>query len=124
MAERNKEKWDGRVRLIGISVDKTVEPVVSHINDGSRKWTDVEHYLKDESDAPSVYGVKGVPKIVLVDRAGRIVFMGHPNERKNLEQDLNSLAEGKSIRLAAAETIEYSSISPAEMNTEIDLFRD
>ena len=50
--------------------------------------------------------------------------MGHPQERKNLEQDLNLLAEGKSIKAAAVETMEYSSISPAEMNTEMDLFRN
>jgi len=44
-----------------------------------------------------VYGVRGVPHVLLVDKEGRIVFKGHPASRPNLEQDLDDLAAGKSL---------------------------
>lgn len=46
MAVKNKEAWAGKVRLIGIGTDKTAEALVAHVNDDSRKWTDVEQYWK------------------------------------------------------------------------------
>ena len=44
-----------------------------------------------------MYGVTGVPHVMIVDKTGKIVFKGHPSKRKNLEQDLDDLSEGKSL---------------------------
>ena len=35
--------------------------------------------------------------IALVDKQGEIVFIGHPRQRKNLEQDIDNLLNGKEL---------------------------
>lgn len=82
MLEHNGDKWGDKVRIIGLSIDDTYDIVASHVK--SKKWTTVEHYQKGVSESPDIYGVSGVPHVVLVDTSGTIVFMGHPAER-NLE---------------------------------------
>ena len=72
-----------------------MEALVKHVND--KKWTDVEHFHRAKSDASKVYSVNGVPHVMLIDQKGVIAFKGHPASRPDLEQDLNDLAEGKSI---------------------------
>jgi hypothetical protein len=34
---------------------------------------------------------------MLIDRSGKIVFIGHPLERENLEKDIDDLIEGKTL---------------------------
>ena len=83
--------WAGKVRIIGLSLDQTVDKVKSHVIDQS--WVKVEHYhVKNNlSTAAQQFGVKGIPMIALVDKTGKIVFIGHPRQRKNLEQDIDTL---------------------------------
>jgi len=88
MLEHNGEKWGDKVRIVGVSIDQTSDAVVTHVN--SKKWNKVEHFHRGASSATSDYGVSGVPKVVLIDKSGTIVFIGHPAERK-LENDINTL---------------------------------
>jgi len=95
MLEKNKDAWDGKVRIIGLSIDQSKEKMVEHVK--NKGWTAVEHYFRDKSDASEVYGVNGVPHVLLIDTKGRIVFKGHPATRKDLEADFNTLLKGEAI---------------------------
>jgi len=63
----------------------------------TKEWGNVEHWHRDKSDCSKVYGVDGVPHVMLLDKNGKIVFKGHPASRKNLEQDMNDLMNDKEI---------------------------
>ena len=98
MLTKNEAAWSEegkKVRIIGVSIDQSSEAVVNHVK--AKGWEKVEHYHRDKSECSELYGVKGVPHVMIVDRDGKIVFKGHPAGRPNLEQDFNDLREGKAI---------------------------
>jgi len=96
MMEKKGDDWKNKgIRIIGISIDSARDAVVNHVND--KKWTSVEHFFRGASDCSSVYGVRGVPHVMLVDQKGNIVFKGHPAGRRNLEEDLEKLANGEKL---------------------------
>lgn len=61
-------------------------------------WTSVEHYhvRNGKCTADNEYGVQGVPHVLLVDKEGMIVFMGHPASR-NIEKDIDALLAGEKL---------------------------
>ena len=69
--------------------------MVDHVN--NKKWNAVEHYHRHESDSSEVYGVQGVPHVLIIDTKGRIVFVGHPASRPDLEADFNKLLKGEAL---------------------------
>lgn len=95
MMKENAEKWNGKVRIIGASIDNDAGTVKSHVD--AKGWGDVEHYhvRNGTCKADQQYGVQGVPHCLLVNAAGKIVWVGHPAERKDLVQDFNDMLEGK-----------------------------
>ena len=97
MLAQNKTRWGEDVRIIGLSIDNDMEALKDKIK--SKKWTDVEHYnvKLGVCEADKAYGLGGVPHVVLVDKTGKIVFKGHPSERKSLEADINALLAGEQI---------------------------
>ena len=97
MLAQNKTRWGEDVRIIGLSIDNDMEALKDKIK--SKKWTDVEHYnvKLGVCEADKEYGLGGVPHIVLVDKTGKIVFKGHPSERRSLEADINALLAGEQI---------------------------
>merc|ERR1712012_188962 len=68
----------------------------SHVD--AKGWTAVEHYhvRNGKCVADKEFGVQGVPHVALVDKEGKIVFVGHPASRK-LEDDINDLLDGKTL---------------------------
>lgn len=96
MLERRGAEWkDAKVRIIGLSIDQGRQAVLDHVN--KEKWTSVEHFHRAKSDCSQVYGVRGVPHVMLVDQEGTIVFKGHPAGRPNLEEDLDKLSRGEKL---------------------------
>jgi len=83
------------VRILGISIDQTVEAVTKHVK--YKKWEKVEHFHRAGSTSSTDYGAKGVPHVVLVDTHGKIVFIGHPATRE-LEKDIDALLKGEVLK--------------------------
>jgi len=54
MIVKNKAHWGDKVRIIGISIDETLEVVIKHVT--PRGWTDVEHLHRAGSSASEDYG--------------------------------------------------------------------
>jgi len=100
MLEEHGEKWGGKVRIMGLSIDGDAATVKSHVE--NKKWTAVEHYhiRNGKCTADKEYGISGVPHVALVDANGKIVFKGHPANRKDLVKDFNDMLEGKEIENA------------------------
>jgi len=113
MLEKKAEEWKGKVRIIGLSIDQDREKVVTHV--AAKKWEAVEHYHRSTSDCSQVYGVRGVPHVMLLDQDGTIVFKGHPAGRKNLEEDLDILSRGEKL---TGEGISELKTESAEAETE------
>lgn len=120
MLEKRKEDWAGKVRIIGLSIDQSKEAMVKHVND--KGWTAVEHYHRDKSDCSEVYGVSGVPHVLLLDTKGRIVYKGHPATRKDLEADFDTLLKGEALTGEGAwvDGAAAASDSPAEEKPKDD----
>jgi len=95
MLEKRKADWGDKVRIVGVSIDQSKEKMVEHVN--NKKWNSVEHYWRSKSDCSEVYGVSGVPHVLLLDTKGRIVFKGHPATRKDLEADFDTLLKGEAL---------------------------
>jgi len=95
MIKKNEAEWKGKVRIVGLSIDNQMSVVEDHVK--NKGWENVEHWHRDKSDCSKVYGVNGVPHVMLLDKKGKIVFKGHPASKKNLEQDMNDLMNDKEI---------------------------
>ena len=98
MLETRGKDWGDRVRLIGLAIDRDTSSVTQHVK--AKKWTSVEHYhVKTPGcSATQDFGIRGVPHVCLVDTEGVIVFRGHPMERPNLEQDIDTLLKGQKLQ--------------------------
>lgn len=94
MLEHRGKDWGDKVRIIGISIDSDAETVMKHVK--KNKWEDVEHYHRAGSDCSKQYSVSGVPHVMLVDKEGKLAFIGHPATRK-LEEDIDKLIKGEKL---------------------------
>lgn len=65
MLDKNGAEWEGKVKIIGISIDNTKDAVVSHVD--AKGWGSIEHYHRAGSDCSEVYSVRGVPHVMLID---------------------------------------------------------
>jgi len=97
MLEEHGEKWNGKVRILGLSIDNDAATVKSHVE--AKKWSLPEHYhVKTEGcEASAMFGIRGVPHVLIVDKSGTIVYKGHPAQRSDLVADFNTLLEGGTL---------------------------
>ena len=92
MLEENPD-WEGKIRIIGLSIDQDKAKLKSHVE--NKGWGKVDHFFRGGSNASEVYGVNGVPHVMLIDKTGKIVFKGHPASRPDLKGDMEKLANGE-----------------------------
>ena len=97
MLDRKGKEWGDRVRFIGLSIDNDVDTVRKEVK--KKKWEEIEHYhvKNGKCTAYEDYGIQGVPSALLVDLHGKIVFMGHPESRPKLEQDIDKLLKDEKL---------------------------
>jgi hypothetical protein len=65
MLEHHSEDWADKVKIIGLSIDSTIEAVQKHVK--AKGWEKVSHYFRAGSSASKDYGVNGVPHVLLID---------------------------------------------------------
>lgn len=92
LMEKYAEAWKDKVRIIALSIDDTPDALMRFIQ--NRQMEKVEHFVAGESECSEVYGVTGVPHVCLVDKKGKIQFLGHPMNLK-LEEDIQALLDDK-----------------------------
>lgn len=95
MLKKRGADWGDKVKFVCIAGDQTAEAVVKHVE--SKKWERPIHYHKAKSDVMQQYSLSGYPSVMLIDTEGKIVFKGHPANRKDLEKDFDTLLKGEKI---------------------------
>lgn len=83
MAASKKDLWAGKVRLVTISIDEEVikaQEVVKGLPDSI-----MENVHVGSTSVDLEYGASKMPRVVLVDKEGKIAYIGHP-EKLNLDQ--------------------------------------
>lgn len=96
MMAANSKKWDGKVRAVGLSIDTDKAKMKAFIEE--KGLENIEHYNVKNPNCHAVpyFGLKTIPLCVLVDKQGKIAFIGHPSWRA-LDEDINNLIKGKKI---------------------------
>jgi thiol-disulfide isomerase/thioredoxin len=72
--------WGDKVELIALSIDDRREAAEKHLRD--RGWDKTTNLWAGEggweSTAPKQFGVQGIPRLFVIDPAGKIAAIGHP----------------------------------------------
>ena len=71
----NNPDWEGKVRIIGVSLDQDTATVKTRVED--KGWGKVEHYWKASANL-DWWQFSGIPHVALMDKEGKIVYKGHP----------------------------------------------
>ena len=63
-----------------------------------KKLDNLDHYNVQNKQCAALpyFGIKTIPTCALVDKEGKIAFIGHPTWR-NLDEDINNLIKGKTL---------------------------
>ncbi|CAD8210038.1 unnamed protein product [Paramecium octaurelia] len=90
MLEKNPD-WQNKAKIIAISVDDDSDSVKERVN--SKKWKSIEHYRfekgwDDQNNLIKYLQLRGIPFVLLINKWGKIVYMGHPS-KANLEEKIN-----------------------------------
>jgi len=117
MLEKRAADWAGKVRIIGLSIDNTMDAVQKHVE--AKKWQSVEHYHRAGSSCSKDYSVRGVPHVMLIDQNGKIAFKGHPASRPNLEADLDTLAKGEALTGEGTESKSSEETATDDTNAKV-----
>lgn len=92
MLAKNKEAWEAKVRIVAVSVDDQKEDIKKRVED--KKWNDIIHLTlggwDGEHKLVKDFSIQGIPFICLINKFGKIDYLGHPSQIK-LEDRINEL---------------------------------
>lgn len=105
MLEKNEAAWGENVRIVAVSVDEDKALIAGRVN--SKKWTKIQHLtlLGWNGDHLLIkdFAISGIPFVCLVNKFGKINYLGHPSSI-DLEKTINTLlAEDKEVIGAPAQ---------------------
>jgi len=93
-----KDEWAGKVRIIALSIDQDQAKHQKAIADNG--FGDFEHYNIRTLSACKLglyFGIKKIPYCALLDKEGKVAYLGHPVHRQP-QQDIEDLVAGKAIK--------------------------
>lgn len=104
MLVKNEAGWAGKVRIVGVSVDDEKEKIKQRVD--SKGWNKIQHLTllgwKHDHKLIGDFSINGIPFVCLVNKFGKINFVGHPSSI-NLEGRINELiAQDKEVDEAPA----------------------
>jgi len=96
MLAKHGAEWGDKVKIYGFSIDNSIEPLKQKINE--KGWTSpIQYHVRNGTcQADKLFSFRGIPFCVLLDTEGKVVFMGHPSQRK-FEDDFKTLLDGGKI---------------------------
>ncbi len=80
-----KEYKDKGFEIFAVSLDKDKNAWTNAINKDKLVWTNVSDLKFWESEAAKLYGVKGIPYTVLLDKDGKIIAKGLRGDKLSLK---------------------------------------
>ena len=90
-------EWGDKVELIALSIDDSREAAEKHLRD--RGWNKTTNLWAGEggweSAAPKAFGVQGIPRVFVIDPAGKIAEINHPSAFDLAKTVEGLLAAGK-----------------------------
>jgi thiol-disulfide isomerase/thioredoxin len=130
MLERNEERWKGKVKIVGVSVDDSKETIKARVE--QKGWNRITHLTllgwKGDHELIKDFKIQGIPFVCLVDKFGRTNYIGHPMGIV-LELRINELLAQTGEPDSEAETAApseskaaVSSASSEELNKLVDSF--
>lgn len=95
LTKLQKKFGDKGVVFIGISDEDedTVKPFVAKMGEQMDYRVAVDDHDKSSKAYMAAFGINGIPHAFVVDKAGRIVWQGHP--MADLEKTLQAMVDGK-----------------------------
>ena len=90
MLEKNEDKWKGKVRIVGASLDQDKAKVLERIEE--KGWNNIDHYILPSSWEHldlKTYNCTDIPHFVLVDKIGKISYTGSDDTK--FEEKINTL---------------------------------
>ena len=110
--------WNGKVRIIGVSIDDSIETPRKRVND--RKWTKVEHYNSPGGWGAPVCGqfnIHSIPFGVLVDAKGIVQRTGNPGMME-LDKLIPKLLKGETLPAQGGDEESSGTIKDPTLNYE------
>ena len=72
--------WGDKVELIAVSIDSSKEKAISHLK--AKGWKSTYNVWAGDggfrANAPTTYGIRGIPSMFIIDQDGKIAKSGHP----------------------------------------------
>jgi hypothetical protein len=110
-----------------VSVDDEKDTIKQRVE--SKKWNKIVHLTllgwKNDHGLIKDYKIQGIPFVCLVDKFGKVNYVGHPSQ-VNLEERINELvkqtSEAKQEQAAAPEAESKSAAPEADFNKIVDSF--
>lgn len=94
MLDRNCEKWGDKVKIVGISNDSEVDPVLECVK--SKGWSKINHFHRGEQDFYKINPLERICFVFLVDANGKLAYLGHPDDI-NFEDSIEKLLKGEAL---------------------------
>jgi thiol-disulfide isomerase/thioredoxin len=92
MAEKNKEAWKNKVRLLMLAADRKKEPIQKRVEEKS--MSNLTHLTLNgwKKDHPLFldYNVDSMPFVWIIDQNGRVNYVSH-SINVNIEERINQL---------------------------------
>ena len=94
---KKNKNWKEQVRFIGLSIDENLDELKKCIKEN--KLNLIEHYIIDKVNEKSkvyldAYGANSVPRLVIVNKFGKIAFLGSPFDI-DINEVINELVHQK-----------------------------
>ena len=94
MLTEYEERWKDKVRIVGVSVDDSKEVIKTRVE--QKNWNKIVHLTllgwKGEHSLIKDFKIQGIPFVCLVDKFGKINYIGHPMQI-SLEKRINELLD-------------------------------
>jgi hypothetical protein len=76
--ERLHRRYRGRLEVVGINLEGRTPEVLAFLDEGGYSFRVLFDSGNFQAGTASRYGVRAIPRTFLLDREGRILFVGYP----------------------------------------------
>jgi thiol-disulfide isomerase/thioredoxin len=94
--EQYEKYHDKGLEIVGVSLDRELDPLEEFLNTEDLSWTTIPAYLGTENPVLVHYGILSIPQTILLDREGKVIATGLRGEELTRRLAAFFAAEAKS----------------------------